>query len=273
MPLPLAFYTTALHFLTAKAKTMKPLSFFSMLFYTALAFFFSSCGSNEQKSTETAGMDTTTTSSETTTTGTTAATGTSNIVTAAQNMMIARHKVANFEKWKASYEAHDSMRLANGLHSYVLGRGLKDTSMILVAVKAEDMKKAQTFSKEPSLKQAMQKGGVVGTPTWNYPVMVYQDTSQVGSDIRSMTTFTVKDWDTWKNKFDSGRQMRKDNGLEDRAYGYDANDNHKVMVVVAVMDTAKAYAFWKSDQLKKARDASGVVDEPKRFLFRIVHRY
>jgi hypothetical protein len=188
-------------------------------------------------------------------------------------MLIARHKVANFAKWKASYDAHDSMRLANGLHSYVIGRGLNDSNMILVAVKAEDHAKAKAFAKDPSLKQAMQKGGVVGQPTFNYPTMVYQDTAKIGSDIRSMTTFTVKDWDTWKNKFDSGRQIRMENGLLDRAYGYDPDDNHKVMVVVAVMDTAKAFAYWKTDEFKKRRAASGVMGEPQRFVFRVVQRY
>ena len=271
-PLPLKHSTAALHFLTAKTKNMKPLSLFSLLLGTAFTLCCISCGGNEQKTTETAGMDTTTSEAATASPNTSAG-RTSTVITTPENILVARHKVSNYEKWKSSYEAHDSMRLANGLHSYVIGRGLKDTNTVLVAVRAEDMKKAQTFAKDPSLKQAMQKGGVTGSPVFNFPVMVYQDTAQINSDIRSFTTFRVKDWDVWKNKFDSGRQVRMDNGLLDRAYGYDATDKHKVIVVVAVMDSAKAYAFWKSDQLKQARKASGVMDEPQRFLYRITQLY
>ena len=58
-----------------------------------------------------------------------------------------------------------------------------------------------------------------------------------------------------------------------RVVGHDADDNKKVSLVTAVMDTAKARAYWKSDMLKKRREAGGVLTEPKRFLFRVVHRY
>jgi hypothetical protein len=61
--------------------------------------------------------------------------------------------------------------------------------------------------------------------------------------------------------------------LIDRVYGHEADDNKKVTLVVAVTDTAKANAFWKSDQLKKLRAGSGVTSEPNRFVFRIVKRY
>jgi len=188
-------------------------------------------------------------------------------------MMMAKHRVSNFAKWKASYEEHDSLRQANGLHSYVIGRGVDDSNTVLVAVKADDIAKAKAFAKEPSLKRAMQKGGVTGTPTFYFPTMVYQDTMKLSSDIRALTTFTVKDWDAWKKAFESNKQMRIDNGLLERAYGYDAEDHQKVTLVLAVTDTARANAFWKSDMLKQQRSASGVTGTPQRFVFRVVQRY
>ena len=194
-------------------------------------------------------------------------------VTTPENIMIVRHKVSDFAKWKTSYEAHDSLRLASGIHSYVIGRGVEDSNTVLVAVKVDDMAKAKAFAKDPSLKKAMQKGGVVGMPSFMYITATFQDTATISSDMRSMTMFTVKDWDAWKNSFESHKQVRTDNGLADRVYGYDADDNHKVTLVVAVNDTAKASAFWKSDLLKQRRAESGVVGEPQRFTFRIVQRY
>ena len=64
-----------------------------------------------------------------------------------------------------------------------------------------------------------------------------------------------------------------DNGIADRAYGYDASDKTKVSLVTAVTDTTKAFAYYTSDALKKRRAAGGVTGEPKRFLFRIAKRY
>src|SRR6266853_996051 len=131
---------------------MKCSRFTGLLFGAAMVFFLSSCGGNETK--ESASKDSTAANNNTTEAK--PETVTSTIVTTPQAMMVVTHKVANFAKWKASYDGHDSMRLANGIHSYVIGRGLKDSNMVLVAVKVDDMAKAKSFANDPSLKKAMQ---------------------------------------------------------------------------------------------------------------------
>ena len=241
-----------------------------MLFYACMMFFFTSCGGGggEKTSTDTTSADTTTAAAN--------ATPTNTIITTPQNMMVVKHKVADFAKWKTSYDAHDSMRLANGVHSYVIGRGVQDSNMVLVAVKVDDMTKAKAFAKDRSLKEAMQKGGVKGTPTFNFVTMVFQDTATLSPDIpRSRTTFKVKDWNAWQQAFEAAdaKQERLDNGITLRAYGHDVDDDHKVTLVTAIMDTAKAYAYYKSDMLKKRRAAGGVMGEPDRFIYRVVQRY
>src|SRR5688572_4543515 len=86
----------------------------------------------------------------------------SNINTTSENIVVVRYKVSDFAKWRASYDTRDSMRTANGLHNYVLGRGVADSNTIMVAVKADDMEKAKTFAKGAALKSALQKGYVTG---------------------------------------------------------------------------------------------------------------
>jgi len=241
---------------------------FTAIFYSSLVFVVSSCGSNTSKeSTETTTADSTASVSNNTTTTP------STIVNTPENMRVATHKVANFAKWKASYDEHDSIRLAFGVHSYVIGRSIEDTNMVMVALKVDDLEKAKAFSKDPSLKKAMQKGGVVGAPTIQFTTMIYQDTATIDTRIRSRTTFTVKDFDAWRKSFESHKQTRVDNGLTDRAFGHDANDDHKVTLVVAVNDTAKARAFWSSDLLKQQRAESGVTSQPQRFVYTVVQRY
>jgi hypothetical protein len=239
---------------------------FTGLIFSSILFFLASCSGGE-------------TEKKTSTDSTAADTSTAVVappvttITSPQDMMVAKHKVANFTKWKISYEEHDSIRLANGIHSYVIGRGLKDTNMVLVAVKVDDMAKAKAFAKDPGLKKAMQKGGVTGTPEFAFVTMTFQDTGQVTSDIRSRTTFTVKDWAAWQKNFEDGKQERLDNGIAVRAYGHSADDDKKVVLVTVLLDTAKAFAYYKSDMLKKRRAAGGVIGEPERFLYRVVQRY
>lgn len=249
---------------------MKPSMFLSAPVLAAVLFCLVSCGENKDKKTD----DTSTASDSTVNPSTSeSAAPASTITTIPQNMMVVRHKVADFNKWMATYDAGDSMRLANGLHNYVISRGLMDTSMVQVSVRADDVNRAKAFAKGPDLKKAMQKSGVIGAPVITFTTMTFRDTGTIASEIRSRTTFTVKDWDQWQRSFDSSRQMRMDNGLVDRSYGHDADNNKKVIVVVALMDTAKAFAYWKSDELKKRMAASGVTGAPQRFLYRVVKRY
>lgn len=250
------------------------MTLFSMRMLAVLAatqLFLLACTSNDQNkpssatTSDSAGKETSTTPATTTPTST--------IVTSPQAMLIVRHKVKDFAAWKMAYDGHDSARMYNGLHNYVIGRGATDSSTVLVALKADDMAKAKAFAKSSGLKQAMQKGGVMGTPTVQFITMTFQDTARIGATLRSETTFKVKGWTAWEKSFKEGEQERIDNGIVVRAYGHDADDSNQVRLVTALTDTAKAYAYWKSDQLKKRRAASGVLTTPERFVFRIVQRY
>jgi len=236
--------------------------------WMAAIVFSASCGSNEKTESEKSTTDTAAASTPAPAEKMVVSTTT----TVPLNVMVTTHKVKDFGAWKTSYDAHDSLRLASGVHSYVVGRGAKDTSMVMVSVKVDDMAKAKSFSKDAHLKQAMQKSGVIGSPTFKFYVLTFRDTADINTDLRSYTTVTVKDWDHWQKSFDSTRQLKDDNGLVIRAYGHEIDDNHKVAIVSAITDTAKAMAYWKSDMLKQRRIQSGA-SEPVRFIYHMVQRY
>lgn len=240
----------------------RKIRFSALLICMATTLFFISCN-NEKKDAETTPTSETTAPAEKVNT----------IVTTPQLMMMVKHKVKNYATFKTVYDDHDSVRLANGLHSYVIGRGMDDSMMVLVALKADNLEKAKAFSKDATLKKAMQKAGVEGAPEISFINAVWQDTVNVGSIPRVMTTFTVKDFDVAKKGFEEGKQERMDNGIADRQYGHDADDNHKVSLVTALNDVDKAKAYWASDAIKKRIEAGGLTSEPKRFVFNIVHRY
>jgi hypothetical protein len=240
-----------------------------MLLFCA-AFLLTSCGNNN--SSEQTNTDTTKTGD---TSGTKTVTAEKNtVVTTPETMISATHKVADYDKWQASYDEHDSMRVASGLHNYVIARGYNDPNMLMVVLKADDVDKAKAFAKDPSLKKAMQKGGVTGAPMITFMTAVWQDTAMLAPNtLRSKTTFMVKDWDAWLKSFQEGKQERMDNGIVDRVIGHDVDNNKKVFLVTAVTDTTKAFAYYKSDMLKKRREAGGVIGTPERFLFQIAKRY
>lgn len=244
--------------------------FFRILSYLAvILLILLACNSSEQK-TEATETDTSATTTEV---SSPAPAPVNTIVTTPQSMMVVKHKIKNFADWKMGYDSHDSARLANGLHSYVISRGLSDSNMVMVTLKADDMAKAKAFAKDPYLKKAMAKSGVIGNPTIQFVTITFMDTVQVSTNLRSQTIFKVKDWAVWEKGFKEGEQERIENGITVRAYGHDADDNNKVRLVTALIDTAKARAYWMSDKLKKRRLDNGVIGEPERFVYQVVKRY
>ena len=265
MPTPCKPFYPPFHFLILKTNTMNTLKFYGNLVCSATTILLFSCNNADNTASETMSTDTAVTS--------TTEAPVNTIVTTPVNMMTVRHKVADYNKWLAGFESADSLKMANGLHNYVVGRSVDDTSVLLVATKADDMAKAKAFGNSAELKARMKEYGVTGKPDIEYMTTVYQDTAQVNTDLRARTKVTVKDWDAWKTSFESRRQDRIDAGLIDRVIGYDPDDNHKVTIVVAVTDTAMANAFWNSDKLKQDMEKGGVTGKPERFMFRVTKRY
>ena len=238
-------------------------------FVTACAvaglFFLNSCNSGGEKKTEATTKDTTTVEKKDTMPPAKPA--------KPSNLVVMRHKVANYSKWLPAYEGHDSVRRAYGIHNYILGRDLDDSNMVTVSMIMDDAAKAKEFAALPNLKDAMKKGGVTGTPTMQYlDVQMLDTTAQVGP-MRLRVTHKVKDWDTWKKAFDSHKQARVDAGLSDRVIAYDVDDHSIVTIVMAVSDLAKAKAFSTSKDLKDKMAEGGVIGAPTIVWYHIVKKY
>ncbi len=233
----------------------------AICFAGTMSFSMSSCNSGEDKKPVDAPADTTAVKAPETTPAKPA------------NLMVMMHKVANYAKWQAGYEMGDSMRLAHGLHNYVLARGLKDTNMVMVVVKMDDAAKAKEFTSSADLKGAMQKAGVVGAPTISYMDVQMQDTTANTATIRMMVTHKVKDWDAWKKVYDEDKPNRVNAGLTDRVLSYSVGDNHQVSMVFLVSDMKKADDFSKSPELKAKMEAGGVEGPPTFFYYTIAKKY
>jgi len=187
------------------------------------------------------------------------------------DVAIIRHKVKNFDKWKVGYLAHDSVRKAYGLTDGGLSRGLQDSNMVIVSEMVSDVKKAKEFSMLPNLKEAMKKGGVISTPTFDYLHVIRYDTSKPASPNRLEVVHKVKDFDVWLKAFDNeGSATRAGYGMVDKGIARGIDDSTMVYVLFVVTDTAKAMARGNSPELKKIMTDAGVVGAPKISMFREV---
>ena len=186
-------------------------------------------------------------------------------------VVLIQHLVKNFDKWEVQYFAHDSVRKAYGITHYVIGRDLKESNLVYVIDKMDDLQKAKTFSTLPDLKKAMQKAGVSGPPKFSYAEVVRNDDSPTELTERLRVAHHVKDFDTWLKAYDAeGAAVRSANGLVDRGLARDLVDSNMVYVVFAVSDMAKAKARAASPELKKIMTDAGVDGPPTIRWYRLV---
>ncbi|MEO8713099.1 MAG: hypothetical protein ABI405_13290 [Parafilimonas sp.] len=182
-------------------------------------------------------------------------------------------KVKNYAKWHEEFMSHDSTRLANGIHKYVLDRGLgADSNMVIVVSKIDDAQKVKAFYSSSQLKTALHQTGIVGTPKFLH--VIQSDTTEVSQDQRVSVTHHVKDFDAWKKVYDSeGKDTRAANGLIDRAMARGIEDPNIVSVVFVITDMAKAKARIASPDLKKLMTDGGVDSTPEILFYRIAEKF
>ena len=186
------------------------------------------------------------------------------------DVIVIKHKVANYDKWLIAYNAHDSIRHSYGITHVVIGRGMDDKNMIMVIDKMDDRKKAMEFSRLPSLKDAMKKAGVMGVPTFSFYNVVRNDDSKINIKDRLMVTHKVKDFDAWLKVYDAeGTTKRMEEGFVDRGIARSVDDPNKVTLVFAISDMKKARAAIASEAKKKIMMEAGVVGAPELFYYQL----
>jgi hypothetical protein len=79
-------------------------------------------------------------------------------------LMMIRHKVADFAKWKPAFDDHRPARQAAGLKDLHLWRNADDPNEVISVFEVSDMAKAKQFADSSGLKEKMQSAGVVGAP-------------------------------------------------------------------------------------------------------------
>ena len=78
--------------------------------------------------------------------------------------LLIRHKVADFDQWKPTYDAHQSARDDAGLKFLHLWCNEDDPGDVLVLFEATDVAKAKELISSAELKESMQASGVQGPP-------------------------------------------------------------------------------------------------------------
>lgn len=83
-------------------------------------------------------------------------------------ILVVQHKVRDYDTWKAVFDEHETVRTRHGATGHELYRGLDDPNEITIVNHFPSREQAEAFAADPSLKEAMERGGVITEPriTW-----------------------------------------------------------------------------------------------------------
>jgi len=172
------------------------------------------------------------------------------------------HNVKDYAAWRPVFDADSAARIAAGLHTVVVGRGIDNANLVTIYMTVSDVAKAKAFAADPKLKAAMDKGGVISKPDINlFHIIRFNPNSHQKQWV--VITHKVKDFDAWQKVYDGeGTATRAGNGEVDVVLGRGIDDPNLVLIVFDITDMAKAIADINSDTKKKLMISAGVTGTP-----------
>jgi quinol monooxygenase YgiN len=83
-------------------------------------------------------------------------------------ILIVQHTVRDYDAWKPVFDEHESVRAMYGCQGHTIYRDADKPNDLTLFLKYESRERADEFMRDPSLTEAMQRGGVIGEPraTW-----------------------------------------------------------------------------------------------------------
>ena len=80
-------------------------------------------------------------------------------------ILMVTQKVKDFDVWKPVFEEHQSVRQRHGAEGHAIYRAKDEPNLVTVIMRYPSVEAAKAFAADPSLKEAMERGGVEGMPT------------------------------------------------------------------------------------------------------------
>jgi len=83
-------------------------------------------------------------------------------------MLIVRHKVKDYGKWRPVFDRHARAQKAAGLTNPRVFCSSDDKNEVVILFDTDDTKNAKDFVASPDLKVTMAKAGVVDSPSFHF---------------------------------------------------------------------------------------------------------
>jgi len=79
-------------------------------------------------------------------------------------ILLVRFKVADYDKWRETFEGHSDLRKSNGCTGTHIFRNAHDATEVVINLQWDSEENAQNALASDEIKAAMQESGMVGAP-------------------------------------------------------------------------------------------------------------
>lgn len=79
-------------------------------------------------------------------------------------VVLVRHKVKDYARWRPLYDEDGSARKAAGCKGTQVFRSADDPNEVMLLLEWDDLAKARQFAQSADLRDTMQRAGVLGKP-------------------------------------------------------------------------------------------------------------
>ncbi len=78
--------------------------------------------------------------------------------------VIVQHHVVDYDRWFPVFTEHEAVRVSHGATGHSVNRAVADPNTVVIVNDFATLAGATAFSQDPSLPEAMERGGVDGAP-------------------------------------------------------------------------------------------------------------
>ena len=179
--------------------------------------------------------------------------------------LVVHHRVRDYDAWKPVFDEHEAVRVSHGEAEHRIYRMLADANSVAIHNDFPSVEAARGFLADPSLPEAMARGGVEGEPGTGFLELterkVYVDDSE-GRPVILVIHHWVDDAEAWKPVFDEHEAVRRSHGATEHRLFQDPLQPNRIVVHVDFPTEAAATSFAADPSLPEAMARGGVQGEP-----------
>jgi len=177
--------------------------------------------------------------------------------------LLISYRVADFDAWKATFDALEDRRVENGFLGHHINRSQDDPSTLTLFFAVADPDKAKAYASSDELKESMAKAGAMSVPTFTWVTPVRENLVWDRALPAFIVTHHVADFDAWLAGYDEADEVRRSSGI----LGHAANRSIEDPSLAIVYHQAESFdtlrSFLDSEDLQAAMKKAGVVSEPQ----------